>query len=271
MIALVALVCSINPIDLVDTRIGTGGLAWGVGGQNPGAQVPYGAMRLGPDTSKFDGSDIVEEKEGVHYGGYWYNDTHVRAFSHTHMVGAGVADFGNIGVMPCTKGLTTSMVKHRGWLSAISHTTETAKPGYYSTQLQDHNTLAELSVAGTHTGFHRYSFAKTGPLRLDRERLVLFDACHTVLPHNSDGYTNKDPACADAKITIAKTAGTNIIHLEGYVYNRGDLTRRSAAGGVHVYFVANIEPASDCGGDNVTIGEQLLVVMRSLFCHHCAY
>ena len=72
-------------IDVVDTRIGTGGLGWGVGGQNPGAQIPFGACRVGPDTSTLMNVNLYEL--GVHYGGYWYKDSHVRAFSHTHLVG----------------------------------------------------------------------------------------------------------------------------------------------------------------------------------------
>ena len=74
-----------NNIDVVDTRIGTGGLGWGVGGQNPGAQIPFGACRVGPDTSTLMNVNLYQL--GVHYGGYWYQDTHVRAFSHTHLVG----------------------------------------------------------------------------------------------------------------------------------------------------------------------------------------
>jgi len=35
----------------VDTRIGSGGLGFGIGSLNPGPQVPFGSMRLGPDTS----------------------------------------------------------------------------------------------------------------------------------------------------------------------------------------------------------------------------
>lgn len=37
--------------EYVDTRIGSGGYAYGVGALPPGPQVPFGACRLGPDTS----------------------------------------------------------------------------------------------------------------------------------------------------------------------------------------------------------------------------
>ena len=45
--ALSAVVASSRPVDYVDTRIGTGGLGFGIGSINPGAQVPFGALRLG--------------------------------------------------------------------------------------------------------------------------------------------------------------------------------------------------------------------------------
>lgn len=77
---------------LVDTRIGTGGLAFGVGSTNPGPQWPFGAMRLGPDTAV--GPDLGA------FGGYYYDDPiGIKAFSHTHMVGSGAGDYGNFGVM----------------------------------------------------------------------------------------------------------------------------------------------------------------------------
>ena len=53
-LALPAAVCGaggLNPIDAVNVFIGTGGDGFGIGSNNPGAQVPFGALRLGPDTS----------------------------------------------------------------------------------------------------------------------------------------------------------------------------------------------------------------------------
>jgi hypothetical protein len=45
-----------------------------------------------------------------HFGGYYYGDEYIRLFSHTHMVGSGVLDYGNIGVMPITKNPTLLLV-----------------------------------------------------------------------------------------------------------------------------------------------------------------
>jgi hypothetical protein len=52
--AIIALftVASAQPLyPLVDTLIGTGGFGYGIGGSPPGAQLPFGALRLSPDTS----------------------------------------------------------------------------------------------------------------------------------------------------------------------------------------------------------------------------
>ena len=40
-----------DPSQYVDPFIGTGGVGFGIGSINPGAQAPFGALRLGPDTS----------------------------------------------------------------------------------------------------------------------------------------------------------------------------------------------------------------------------
>lgn len=40
-----------DPSQFVDPFIGTGGVGFGIGSINPGAQAPFGALRLGPDTS----------------------------------------------------------------------------------------------------------------------------------------------------------------------------------------------------------------------------
>jgi putative alpha-1,2-mannosidase len=40
-----------NPASLVSTLVGSGGVGYGIGSLNPGPQYPFGAMRVGPDTS----------------------------------------------------------------------------------------------------------------------------------------------------------------------------------------------------------------------------
>jgi len=56
-------------------------------------------LRLGPDTAlKVFDQDLTLPFE--HFGGYNFEDNYIRAFSHTHLVGAGAGDYGNFGFMP---------------------------------------------------------------------------------------------------------------------------------------------------------------------------
>ena len=73
-----------------------------IGALPPGPQTPFGFMRLGPDTCEFDDLNVVWRHNGIPLsylvlttlGGYFWSDTHVRLFSHTHLVGAGTEDYG---------------------------------------------------------------------------------------------------------------------------------------------------------------------------------
>ena len=67
---------------LVNIFIGSGGPAYGYGSVNPAAQLPYGALRLGPDT-RFSKEDV--DVTFRHFSGYNFNDTYLRMFSHTHL------------------------------------------------------------------------------------------------------------------------------------------------------------------------------------------
>jgi hypothetical protein len=67
-----------------------------------------------------------ENQEGLLF--FSAGDDEIRCFSHTHMMGAGVVDYGNIGVMVTTK-LNSSVVTKNGYRSRFSHQRETASPG----------------------------------------------------------------------------------------------------------------------------------------------
>jgi len=73
----------------VDPFIGTGGH----GHTFPGATVPFGMVQLSPDT-RLTGWDGCS--------GYHYTDSLVYGFSHTHLSGTGVSDYGDVLLMPYT-------------------------------------------------------------------------------------------------------------------------------------------------------------------------
>lgn len=79
-----------------DLFVGTGGFGYGCGSNSPAVQMPYSFVRLGPDTSPLLGKYLEFE----HYGGYHSGDEGMLAFSHMHLVGAGVIDMGVLGVLP---------------------------------------------------------------------------------------------------------------------------------------------------------------------------
>jgi len=141
-----------EPVGFVDPFIGTGGH----GHTFPGATMPFGMVQLSPDTRKdsWDGCS-----------GYHYSDSTIMGFSHTHLSGTGVGDYGDIRLMPTTGALLTEPGSEAnpasGYRSSFSHSTEQASPGFYRVELSDYNILAELTVT-PRTGFHRYTFQDGG-------------------------------------------------------------------------------------------------------------
>lgn len=101
----------------------------------------------------------------------WPGDNDIICFSHTHMMGAGVEDYGTIGIMPVREVSNKTILNYR---SSFNHKTEYALPGYYTVHLDTHRVSAELTVAGHWTGLHRYSFEGDG------ERYTLVDALHAL-------------------------------------------------------------------------------------------
>src|SRR5262245_40055798 len=82
-------------ITSVDPRIGTGGLGYAVGTTNPGASLPFGMIKPGPDTGI--GATQISF---LNCTGYHYDQTHVWGFSHSRINGMGVPDYGAVLVTP---------------------------------------------------------------------------------------------------------------------------------------------------------------------------
>lgn len=116
-----------------------------------GANVPFGAVQLGP--------------QNIHKGwdwtsGYHYSDSIVIAFSHTHLSGTGCADLGDIGFMPFTGEKTPKVGTQENIAGSTSsyyrHEKETAKPGYYAVSLE--NGIDVELTATERVGYHHYHF-----------------------------------------------------------------------------------------------------------------
>ena len=130
----------------VNPMIGTGGH----GHTFPGATVPFGMVQLSPDT-RIDGS-----WDGC--SGYHFSDSIIYGFSHTHLNGTGVSDFGDIMIMP-TMGKPT--LNKTDYSSKFSHNNEKATAGYYKVKLDKYDIDAELT-SSTRVGLHQYTFRKSG-------------------------------------------------------------------------------------------------------------
>jgi predicted alpha-1,2-mannosidase len=143
---------SVNPF------IGTGGLSYVCGNLFPGATVPFGMVRLSPDTVSRGG------RRAINTSGYYYPDDRVLGFSHTRLSGTGATDGGNFLVIPLADSEPPGARRH-GFVAAFSHKHEIAIPGYYALALPDLGITAELTAA-CRTGMHRYTFAKGKTPRL---------------------------------------------------------------------------------------------------------
>ncbi len=129
----------------------TGGWPWMCGHDTPAACVPFGMVRLGPDTRT-----LLVDQTGVNRSGYYYNDNKLIGFSHTRLVGADAQEGGVFRIFPTVPSrLEKAMGKDR--FTRFSHDKETAFPGYYAVLLPKEQILAELT-ATTRAGVHRYTF-----------------------------------------------------------------------------------------------------------------
>jgi predicted alpha-1,2-mannosidase len=146
------------PTMLVNPLIGTGGH----GHTFPGVCAPFGMMQLSPDT-RYDGWDGC--------GGYHYSDSIIYGFSHTHLSGTGVPDYGDLLVVPQSgeakwKG---KFEDPNGYGARFSHQNEAARLGFYEVLLEDENIRVNLSCT-ERAGMHQYTF-----LNADERKYILLD------------------------------------------------------------------------------------------------
>lgn len=128
---------------LVNPMIGTDF----TGNTYPGAQAPFGMVQLSPDNG-LPGWDRIS--------GYFYPDSTIAGFSHTHLSGTGAGDLYDISFMPVTIPYKEAEAP-LGIHSKFSHDTEQASAGYYRVTLADYDIDVELT-ATDRTGIQRYTF-----------------------------------------------------------------------------------------------------------------
>ncbi len=124
-------------VKYVNPFIGTAGH----GHTYPGATRPFGMVQLSPDT-RLTGWDGCS--------GYHYSDSIVYGFSHTHLSGTGISDYGDVLLMPTVGDVFLNALNNgspeKGYASRFQHARETASPGYYSVRLDDDDIFVELTA-----------------------------------------------------------------------------------------------------------------------------
>lgn len=113
----------------------------------PGATAPFGMVQLSPDT-RLEGWDGCS--------GYHYSDNKIYGFSHTHLSGTGVPDYGDILLQPYMRDVP---LEPEAYAAPFDKKNEHAEAGYYSVLLNEgiDEVLVELT-ATERVGVHRYTF-----------------------------------------------------------------------------------------------------------------
>lgn len=141
---------NISLTQYVDPYIGTGGH----GHVFVGANVPYGAVQLGPNNIS-TGWDWCS--------GYHISDSTLMGFAHQHLSGTGIGDLSDIVFLPYTGEIKKRRGDHSdeatGAYSYFKRSSEVVKPGFYGVHLDRFDVDAELTSTAR-VGFHRYTYNK---------------------------------------------------------------------------------------------------------------
>ena len=145
--ALLMLACNTKELSdyasLVNPLIGTDYK----GNVYPGAQAPFGMVQLSPDNG-VPGWDWI--------AGYFYPDSTIAGFSHTHLSGTGAGDLYDISFLPVTFPLREAEAP-LGVHSLFRHDSEKCEAGYYKVHLESYGIDVELT-ATERCGIQRYTY-----------------------------------------------------------------------------------------------------------------
>ena len=132
----------------------------------PGAQAPFGMVQLSPDNG-LPGWDRI--------AGYFYPDSTIAGFSHTHLSGTGAGDLYDISFLPVTYPLHKA-ANPLGVHSMFSHEREECEAGYYRVHLDSYGIDVELT-ATERCGIQRYTYpTDTATVLLNLAKAMNWDA-----------------------------------------------------------------------------------------------
>lgn len=204
-----------------------------------GANVPFGAIQLGPNNiqqtwDKFNGWDWCS--------GYNYVSKEIIGFAHTHLSGTGIGDLNDILILPANGKIQLQQASfgdmNTGYGSNFSHNNEKVKPGYYSVYLDKYKIKAELT-ATERVGFHQYHFDKkdNAHLLLDLSYAICWDSTVTAnFTKLNDttfvGYRYSTGWAKDQRIYFAITLSQPVTNF--LIYNNSILQNSKQATGQQI-------------------------------------
>jgi predicted alpha-1,2-mannosidase len=188
-----------------------------------------------------------------HFSGYNANDKLIRGFSHTHLVGGGVNDLGNFGIMPTVtdeglKQLKLPFQSDPFWWSTFDKQSEAASPGFYSVELNRPSIAVGLTAASSFVGIHQYRWDRNKDSEIPS---VVIDMCHAAKYEVGD-----DNPCVNASITIDPVTSTfsgSLFKKSGlsgniWLYVSGEIDIKTPSG-------ASVKDWHTCTAANPTTGE----------------
>ncbi|MBR4450242.1 MAG: GH92 family glycosyl hydrolase [Clostridia bacterium] len=188
----------------VNCYTGTGGIPWACAMLSPAATVPFGCVRVGPDTCASGGVASIK----TNTSGYYYEHRHMLGFSLGRLSGTGARDYGMFRVTPSSSS-NNSKPAH-----AFSHKNESAYPGYYSVFLPGADVICEMT-ASDHCAYERYSFKSDKPA-------VLYIDAKSILSSGSvsesDTAVNEENCSLTAYSVIHGTFSERYQGLKVYLY-----------------------------------------------------
>ena len=145
----------------------------------PGAQAPFGMVQLSPDNG-VPGWDWI--------AGYFYPDSTIAGFSHTHLSGTGAGDLYDISFLPVTFPLRKAEAP-LGVHSLFRHDSEKCEAGYYKVHLESYGIDVELT-ATERCGIQRYTYpTEDATVLLNLGKATNWDATTATHVVQKDSFT----------------------------------------------------------------------------------
>jgi len=198
----------------VDPFVGTGGIPWTCAMLSPAATVPFGCVRLGPDTCAEGGLYVFK----TNTSGYYYEHRHIYGFSLGRLSGTGIRDYGMFRATPYSKGICAPSA------IAFSHNDEIASPGYYALYLPTQAVLCEMT-ATEHTGFQRYTFDTKSDGKVFIDASSTLNACST---KDASITVDEDSRVITGEVTILGEFSDRFDGMKVYCYSEFDTPLKSA-------------------------------------------